>query len=283
MNSAGDRLHSGGLRSLWDMINFDFTEAHAALELLNYEYRDALQKSLETRKAILVQYVNDEDKAKALKFVAHCRRAFWDFGAESIRDRIRRFEAAMAGQVAWEDFASEYRFLRELLQDELKRHYFYHYSPAMGALLVGFEDAWEPVIKVFPSVEDEASSAVDCIALGHGTAGVFHLMRVLEKGLGALAGNVGKTFDTQVWNGIIDEIESAIKDLHRTLPKAEREKRLPFLSQAATEFRFFKDAWRNHVSHGRVSYDPDQAIGVMTHVRAFMTTLAKNGLAEWMA
>ena len=46
---------AGGLRSLWDMINFEFTEAHAALELLNYEYRDALQKSLESRKAVVVQ------------------------------------------------------------------------------------------------------------------------------------------------------------------------------------------------------------------------------------
>jgi hypothetical protein len=153
----------------------------------------------------------------------------------------------------------------------------------MGALLVGFENEWGAVIASFPSVEDEATAAVDCIALDHGTAGVFHLMRVLELGLGALAGNVGKTFNNQMWNGIIDEIESAIKELQRTLPKAEREKRLPFLSEAAKEFRYFKDAWRNHVAHGRTSYDANQAIGVMTHVRAFMTTLSRNGLAEWMA
>jgi hypothetical protein len=89
MNSAGDRLHSGGLRSLWDMINFDFTEAHAALELLNYEYRDALQKSLETRKAILVQYVNDEDKAKALKFVAHCGLSLSAIAVAPIENRNR--------------------------------------------------------------------------------------------------------------------------------------------------------------------------------------------------
>jgi hypothetical protein len=83
------------------MINFSFAEAYAALELLNMRCREALQQSLETRKTVVVQFVDDEHKRKALKFFAHCRASFWDFGAESIRDRILRFERALASPVTW--------------------------------------------------------------------------------------------------------------------------------------------------------------------------------------
>jgi hypothetical protein len=37
------------------------------------------------------------------------------------------------------------------------------------------------------------------------------------------------------------------------------------------------------VSHSKSSYDPDQALGVMTHVLSFMKILSANGLVEWMA
>jgi hypothetical protein len=41
-------------------------------------------------------------------------------------------------------------------------------------------------------------------------------------------------------------------------------------SQAATTFRHFKDAWRNHVAHSRDSYDDEQARRIFDNVVAFM-------------
>jgi hypothetical protein len=264
------------------MINFDFAEAYAALAILNYHCTESFKRALESRKKVIVEFADDPTKKEALKVLTNCRAAFGDIGSRGLRDRISRFRDALGRPLSLEDLAAEFRFLRETIQDEIKHHHFYHYPPEMGALLVGFEDNWKPVIKAFPSTADEASAAVDCIALGHGTAGVFHLMRVLEYGIGALAGQVGKTFDKQMWHGIIDEIESAIKQLQKTASKEEREKKLAFLSEAALEFRYFKDTWRNHVSHNKSSYDENQAIGVMNHVLSFMRILSKNGLAEWM-
>ena len=89
--------------------------------------------------------------------------------------------------MSWEDLASEYKVLREAIHDDLKRHHFFHYIPRFSALVVEFDEKWKPVIEGFPSTKDDAFAAIDCIALGYGTAGVFHLMRVLERGIAVLA------------------------------------------------------------------------------------------------
>jgi hypothetical protein len=49
---------------------------------------------------------------------------------------------------------------------------------------------------------------------------------------------------------------------------------MQFLSEAAKEFFYFKDGWRNYVAHGRAAYDEHQALGVLEHTRSFMNHLA---------
>ena len=65
-------------------------------------------------------------------------------------------------------------------------------------------------------------------------------MRVLEYGLAAMAKEVGRTFDRQQWQNIIEEIESAIRDLRKSPQTPEKAARLQFLSEAAKEFFYFK-------------------------------------------
>ena len=131
------------------------------------------------------------------------------------------------------------------------------------------------MLEKFPSARDDILASVDLWALGHGTASVFHLMRVVEHGLRAVAENVGKSFETQNWQNIIDEIEAEIRNLGKSLPRGtEKNDRLQFLSETAKEFVYFKDGWRNYVSHGRGLYDVYQARSVLEHVKAFMTTIS---------
>jgi hypothetical protein len=100
-------------------------------------------------------------------------------------------------------------------------------------------------------------------------------MRVLGHGLRALAADVGKGFDVQNWQNVIDQIESEIRSLGKTLPAGlAKSERLQFLSEAAKELSYFKDGWRNHVSHNRAIYDEHQARNVLEHVRSFMTVLS---------
>ena len=64
------------------------------------------------------------------------------------------------------------------------------------------------------------------------------------------------------------------------LPKSpENSVRLRHLSAAAVQFRYFKDAWRNHSTHSRAWYDEFVARSIFNHVGQFMQELGedKNG------
>ena len=81
--------------------------------------------------------------------------------------------------------------------------------------------------------------------------------------------------DYENWGSLIDQIEKAIRAIEqerRSLEKAERSR---FYSDVGTQIRYFKNAWRNHVSHSRAMYDEREARRVFMHVRAFMEQLAQ--------
>jgi hypothetical protein len=130
------------------------------------------------------------------------------------------------------------------------------------------------VAKAFPSASKDIRQAGTSYALGLSTASVFHSMRVLESGLRVLAKEFSLSFQLEQWQVIIEQIESKIQNL-KTLPKGmAKSEEQEFYSKAAKEFMYFKDAWRNHVMHGRGVYDEDEARKVLEHVDDFMRQLA---------
>lgn len=135
------------------------------------------------------------------------------------------------------------------------------------------------VVAKFPSAALDIREAGTCFALARPTACVFHLMRVLEKGLHAFAGSLGVSFPAAIelenWAKIIDKIEGEIRKLQNQPKSNQKSADLQFSSEAATEFRYFKDAWRNHVAHSRTAYTDPEAQKIMQHVAEFMQHLAK--------
>ena len=148
-----------------------------------------------------------------------------------------------------------------------RRPFYQHTSPPFG----------KEVETRFQGVASDIAAASRCFALDEWTACVFHLMRVLEIGLRWLAADVGlphSAVENENWKNVIDQIESAIRKLE-ALPKSQAKiDRVKFLSGTATQFRYFKDAWRNHVAHAHEHYDEREATMVWTHVRSFMEALA---------
>jgi hypothetical protein len=142
------------------------------------------------------------------------------------------------------------------------------------------------VFNNFPSAHHDVTEAGNCYATGRYTACVFHGMRVIEKGLHALVRDLNRRFGTNVvfnkdieyvnWGNIIDKLESEIRGL---LQPSKQPRLAPddlqFYSQTATEFVYFKNAWRDDVSHSRSEYDENEAKSVMNHVEAFMKQLAE--------
>jgi hypothetical protein len=137
----------------------------------------------------------------------------------------------------------------------------------------------ETVVQAFADASQDIAAASRCYALDEWTACVFHLMRVLEHGLRALATKVGlppNTMAHENWKNVIDQIESKIREMEKDPKTPDKIARITTLSSAATQFRYFKDAWRNHVSHSRASYDQHEGDRVWTHVKAFMQHMAAN-------
>ncbi len=133
-------------------------------------------------------------------------------------------------------------------------------------------------VETFQGIEQDVRDSCQCFALGQWTATVFHCMRVLEAGLHSLAADLGLPgAEHDDWKNILDRIEKKVRAMEQEPKSAEKIERVRYYSEAAAQFRLFKDAFRNHVSHYRshVSYDEQAAHKILVGVRDFMEALAK--------
>lgn len=168
------------------------------------------------------------------------------------------------------NLGNDLRRLQRMLEDELNDEWIMHIPKDNALWFNNGKSFGDKVSDAFPSALNDILEAGNCYALDRPTACVFHAMRILEYGLGALAKDVSQVFDVQQWHTIIEKIEAEIKKL-RNLPQGtQKSERLQFLSEAAKEFMYFKEGWRNHVFHKQVIYDMSQAYSVLSHVRTFM-------------
>jgi hypothetical protein len=186
-----------------------------------------------------------------------------------------------AGRLAEKLAAIDYVF-----KTQCNKQTFFRLNKEESAMFSSQEPFGSEVAKAFSSPESthEISEAAKSYALGRNTASVFHLMRVLEKGLKSLADKLvvpfTVPFEYQNWQNVIEQIESRIKDLEKQKAGQQKTEDLKAYSEAAKQFRYFKDAWRNHVAHSRETYGPEQALSIRRHVGEFMLDLVKIGLSE---
>jgi hypothetical protein len=163
---------------------------------------------------------------------------------------------------------------------DLHEHEFFSVAQDRSGF-VGQEQLFgEKVHQAFPSAREDLMAAGDCLAAECGTAAVFHLMRVAEIGLRALAQDrrvaipKNKPLELATWEDIIRELEGAEKEIH-TYPKTlAREAQYEFYHGALMQFRAFKNVFRNQVAHTRKAYDRLRAESVFNQVKDFMKILA---------
>lgn len=120
----------------------------------------------------------------------------------------------------------------------------------------------------------------NCLAAECPTAAVFHLMRVAEYGLRALAYDrrveldKKKPLELATWEDIIKKLEEAEDEIKGYPKTLAREAQYDFFHGAMMQFRGFKNVFRNQVMHTRKSYDRDRAVSVFNQVSEFMQILA---------
>lgn len=236
--------------------------------------------------------VTDEQKAHLLEGLSGIRSDCGEMGlvrTQAVLDSIIHDYEGSVGQTQ-AHLKRSIEHIDATFSAELQEHVFVQIDPARLAYMMTREDfARNPIFghgvaSSFRSAMEDTREAGLCFAVHRHTACVFHCMRVLERGLHALARALqvpfSIPFEYQQWNAIIVGIDSAIKKLEQQPAGQTKTETLEFYSQAALQFFYFKDAWRNHVSHSRTSYDGEQAKMVLEHVEAFMRCLADGGLHE---
>jgi len=141
----------------------------------------------------------------------------------------------------------------------------------------------ETVHKAFPDAQRDIAAAGRCYALDEWTACVVHLMRALEHAMRWLASRVHldpESIKGENWKNVIDQIEKKIREMESEPKSAEKSAKIQFLSQSATQFRWFKDAWRNDAAHGHVYYDEREGAPLFLHISDFFRHIATEAIKD---
>jgi hypothetical protein len=284
MGSLHQDFAPGWLWKLWDMADFP------AIRVISYvkffaELEKELSLAVTQRGATADLDEVESGKAGGLLrlFVPHCEELGLTTSVTRIGELLFRIEGNISPprtrnlqlvhaelvsvrEQIWRDL-DQYRYL---YLDQLHRPY-YEQEKLFG------DDVWG----AFESAREDVKDAGSCYALERYTATVFHCMRVVEQGLRALAHAVDVPFGADQWNTVLNNIESKLIEFRKNgIPgisdKIVKVAKLQFYSEAAKEIGYFKDAWRNYVSHGKESYDACQAKSVLNHTDAFMRVLSRD-------
>jgi hypothetical protein len=173
-------------------------------------------------------------------------------------------------------FRQYVRELKDRLDIELKTRFFLVIMPG------GREKYYNPdesifgknVAIKFPELVEDISEAGNCFALDRFTACVFHLMRVMEKGVQKFADKMGISPSVTYydeWQTILNAIRGQVNSLY---PKHNNPDRIKYESIIA-HFETIKIAWRNPTMHPKATYTEEEAKTLLDAVRIFIKDLVK--------
>jgi hypothetical protein len=130
----------------------------------------------------------------------------------------------------------------------------------------------QAVCIAFPSAMDDLEEAAKCLAFGRATAGVFHLMRVVEAGMKSLAAALDIPYAPS-WESYIKQIGGKIAAEHKS-KTIDWKRDEPYFRDLLGDLQAIKMAWRNPTMHIVRRYTTDEAEDVLVAVRALMWRLA---------
>jgi len=264
-------LVRGELVSLWSFMEFVWAFVSAVQRLRDAQQRYARMPGTAKLSA--------DQKRFLRSLLQYLEKNVSPFELDAALDRLQHVRRCIAHSGTLADLNEQLEVLSETIEDQFARRYCVNVPIVKVKFARDFLSIFpESIVKAFPSISGDVIEACECYALDRNSASVFHSMGILQRGLYALADDLHVEFkegiELENWKNIIDQIEAKIRSLEAMKKGKEKDAQLTFYSEAAVQFRYFKDAWRNHVAHQREEYDADQAHSVLIHVRDFMAQLA---------
>src|SRR5258708_27237815 len=201
------------------------------------------------------------------EFDARGLTSSWD-----LLERLR-FTIDSGGGIPALDLVTLTMDLIRRIQDDMKRALYLRLEGEESDYYSGKKPDWGKALSAF-DIRDEVSEGTRSFGVGRYPAAAFHMMRVLEVGLNALAAELSVPYEHRNWENIINDIEARVREIDKS-PDPHRKAKLHFYSAVAIHFRFLKDAWRNYVMHVKEPYSPATAHTTIRHVSEFMAQLAE--------
>jgi hypothetical protein len=285
VNSAGLNFQPGRLWSLWDMLTKFATQF--------------IELGSEIAEAQMVLYMVDSNapgtpehelRADEKAHLAGCIEKIVRLCPElDLPVTASVFEGAVAKPPT---SGREFELLVSTLRAEIKSRQFVYVPAHRTKFMQPRHFMSELTRESFPNARQEMAGAGRCHAVGEYTAAVFHCMRAVEIGLRVMAADLGVEFKFPLeladQENIIRGIESKIVAMKDRAKSAEKDADQQFYSEAAMQFRYFKDGWRVRAAHTRATYDEAQALAVIEHAATFLDGLSKrlkepNSLAELLS
>jgi len=269
---------SGKLWSLWDMLEI-FAKGYIELGQRIEQARVVFHFTAMAGSDDPERHLNGQER-KALRdclidIFDLCHRLDLPISGDLISSRFEKTDGDPDGGLP--KTLGEYDLLIQAVLAELKNKLFFYVPPNRAK----FYDIIFPsiVTTAFPSASKELVCAGNALACGLYTACVFHAMRAAEIGLRVLAEKLKVSFPDKPiklaeWNHLIEQCETKIAGMKHLKPKARREKELNFYSQAAAQFRWFKDGFRVRTAHARETFEEIPATRIFTHTHEFFETLS---------
>jgi hypothetical protein len=193
--------------------------------------------------------------------------------------------------ITYQDVNDRLQKLLEAIEYWAKQQYFFHYSRDMGKLYFAIDKDWKGVLAQtgFPSLRREIEAGIDCYALENYAGCIFHMLRIAETGLRALASERGvktvrgnKPIEYAMWGEVIgalrDEIDALriAKGNKKPLTVKKRENReiaVEFYSTIMGDMQALLPL-RDRNSHLRDRNDKGEACTAISRTREMMTVMA---------
>jgi len=204
------------------------------------------------------------------------------------------FLTALKIGMTYSEILNEVTALRRCIEDDLANLSLILITPPKERVLNDLDADWAPVWKQFPGSKYDFGQAMGCYALDLNTACVFHLMRVTEVGLRALARRMGvklpksKRVEWPHWLGVLKGMEDKVTLLVKEMKAGPRkDELLDFYRGALGQFYEFKSEFRSHVTHAPCTYGEARAATTVVQVKDFMNKLAfqideKGRRVDWL-
>jgi hypothetical protein len=213
----------------------------------------------------------------------HAKRMQLQFTLDRVADKDGSFPRALLQPITFLELLHQLRSLRDAIESDFKRRHFIFIAPDKAEKFKELSPKWRTVWKRIPSCEKDSKEAVYSFCLDRFTASVFHSMRVSEHGLRNVAKKVGvrltdknkpQPIEDATWTKVLDGIRAEIATARVMAQGPRKNKKLQFYSEAAETCSYFRDIWRNNVSHTRSNYTEAEALRVLNRVQEFMHLLA---------